>query len=229
MGEHMLSRWGNSPSLPYLLSQLPLPELGDLAVLPCFFLPSPPWTRFRAPPCLHHLTLIHHWCRVAVTWSTSSTLHLSFWSHDSLQLECCPTTPIVGRNSPFSWTSIHRLSQANWLHPLEPPWPLCTVRCRVKAVAPGVIGGASALTRSTAALSGRSWPAQLRYSLAIPSLWSRSRGFSGAHSPLWPLLQSLCSPEHRHRPRRLATFVGRPCHLASGLRTTAPCLAPAPW
>jgi hypothetical protein len=29
--------WGNSPSLLYRLSQLPLPELGDLAVPLCFF------------------------------------------------------------------------------------------------------------------------------------------------------------------------------------------------
>jgi hypothetical protein len=81
--------WGNSPSLLYRLNQLPLPELGDLAVPLCFFLlPSPPWTRFRAPPCLLHLTSIRCWRRVAATWSTSSTLLLSFWSHGSLQLEC---------------------------------------------------------------------------------------------------------------------------------------------
>jgi hypothetical protein len=81
--------WGNSSSLLYRLSQLPLPELGDLALPPSVFLPpSPPWTCFRAPPCLLHLTSIRCWRRVAATWSTSSTLLLSFWSHGSLQLEC---------------------------------------------------------------------------------------------------------------------------------------------
>jgi hypothetical protein len=53
-----------------------------------FLPPSPPWTRFRAPPCLLHLTSIRCGRRVAATWSTSSTLLLSFWSRGSLQLEC---------------------------------------------------------------------------------------------------------------------------------------------
>jgi hypothetical protein len=36
-GERVLSRWGNSPSLLHLPSQLPRPELGDLAIPLCFF------------------------------------------------------------------------------------------------------------------------------------------------------------------------------------------------
>jgi hypothetical protein len=80
----------------------PCPSRRPCRPPPSVFLPpSPPWTRFRAPPCLLHLTSIRCGRRVAATWSTSSTLLLSFWSHGSLQLECQSDRALLNVGTPL--------------------------------------------------------------------------------------------------------------------------------
>jgi hypothetical protein len=107
---------------PTYSAQLPLPELGDLAILPCFSAIAamdPPSSPTLSPP--PHTN--SRWHRVTVTWSTSSTLHLSFWSHDSLQLECRSDRAYSRSELPF-FLDRHPLTVPGQLvAPLEPPWP----------------------------------------------------------------------------------------------------------